>query len=142
MSSVLIEKFIEDFHRFYEERFGKCFRTEIRDTGTFVCGIHQSSVWDDPDSECPELEAILELIEDAFESSVDRSAVPPKPTPTIPAPVNPPVRTNSFDGTRWPNSIPPKPRLNSGQSQPRSIREAAQEFDLWEPTRDSYNVPI
>lgn len=110
--SVLIEELIEDFRKLYEDRFGKCFRTEIRDTGTFICGIHQSSVWGDPESECPELEAILELIEDSFESSVDRSAVPPNP------------------------------RLNSGQSQPKSIRETAEEFDLWEPTRDSYNVPI
>lgn len=135
--SVLIEKVIEDFRKLYEDRFGKCFRTEIRDTGTFICGIHHSSIWENSEDECPEFEELSELIELAFDSSVDRSVAPPKPNRApVPAPVDP------YDGTPWPILIPPSLRLNPGQSQPRSIREAAQEFDLWEPTRDSYNVPI
>lgn len=137
--SVLIEKVIEDFRSLYEERFGKCFRTEIRDTGIFICGIHQSRIWENSEDQCPELEELAELIGIAFDNSVDRSVAVPKPNP---APAIPPTKTNPFDGTRWPNSVPPKAQLNPDQSPPKSIREATQEFDLWGPTRDSYNVPI
>ncbi len=137
--SVLIEKVLEDFRSLYAKQFGECFRTEIRDTGVFICGVHQSRVWEDPEGDCAELEELCTLIEAAFAESLDRSVATPNPSPNPPIP---PTKTNPFDGTRWPRSRPPAPRPNPSG---KSMRDEA--IDLWdnpenEPTRDSYNVPI
>ena len=138
MSSVLIEKVLEDFRRRYAEQFGECFRTEIRDTGDFICGVHQSKVWEDPDEDCEALAELCGLIEEAFEDSLDRSVAAPNPSPN---PLIPPTKTSPFDGTRWPTSRPPAPRLNPSG---KSMKDEA--IDLWgdesKLARDSYNVPI
>lgn len=142
MSSVLIEKVLEDFRRRYAEQFGECFRTEIRDTGVFICGVHQSRVWEDPEKDCEALEELCGLIEAAFNDSLDRSVAAPNPSPNpSPNPLIPPTKTSPFDGTRWPTSRPPAPRLNPSG---KSMKDEA--IDLWgnenQLARDSYNVPI
>lgn len=33
----------------------QCFRTEVRSTGDFICGVHRSArLWKKPDGECPD----------------------------------------------------------------------------------------
>lgn len=53
----------------------RCFRTEIRDTGIFTCGVHKGEQWTSKKSDCPEIgiimsQAIYSLYE-AIDSTID-----------------------------------------------------------------------
>lgn len=50
---------------------GACFRTEIRDSGVFICGVHQDAIWENESEGCSALELILDL---AVESVVAAEA--------------------------------------------------------------------
>ncbi len=39
-----------------------CFRTEVRDSGTFICGVHQSELWKDPRDSCPEIYTMMDFM--------------------------------------------------------------------------------
>ncbi len=71
----------EKLKKSIEEKQGACFRTEIRDSGNFICGVHQSELWSEDLKECPTLKSILDLAcaaveevvkEDAFEEELRR----------------------------------------------------------------------
>ncbi len=45
----------------------QCFRTEIRSTGNFICGVHRSArLWDKPDDDCPDAVEASEIAAEAL----------------------------------------------------------------------------
>lgn len=43
-----------------------CFRTEVRSTGDFICGIHQAESWTPSWAACPDILAMADLVESAL----------------------------------------------------------------------------
>lgn len=52
----------------------KCFRTEVRDTGIFTCGVHKGDKWTSEKSDCPEVGIIMSQaiysLYDAIDSTI------------------------------------------------------------------------
>lgn len=56
----------------------KCFRTEVRDTGIFTCGVHKGDKWTSEKSDCPEVGIIMSQalysLYDAIDSTISAPA--------------------------------------------------------------------
>lgn len=88
-----VAKLLANFRRRVEEENGKCFRTEVRSTGVFICGLHHTAIWADGVSTCPHLSALLDI----FESVVAREfSMPAEPAQTVAQP----QRWPDPDGTK------------------------------------------
>lgn len=74
---VSIEEFLmEELPREFRKKFMEdrmCFRTEVRETDVFICGVHTGSgVWRKSDSFCPEsVEAVTIMAQTLYSLSND-----------------------------------------------------------------------
>lgn len=61
--TILLEAFSDDLEsKLMEER--SCFRTEVRNTKHYICGVHTNSgSWDHSLSACPEIVASVSSVE-------------------------------------------------------------------------------
>lgn len=55
-----------------KERDGECFRTEVRDSGVFICGVHQKLKWEPTEDLCPDVDSLQTLMREAMRAAVDR----------------------------------------------------------------------
>lgn len=56
-------RLLANFRKQLEDEHGPCFRTEVRNSGVFICGIHQSTIWAEGLKDCPQLARTLEIFE-------------------------------------------------------------------------------
>lgn len=73
--SDLLDLSLDNFLTSYFERNGKCFFTEVRNSGVYICGVHKT-VWDYQDTEidkskCPQIVAL----EEDFRNSIKSAAI-------------------------------------------------------------------
>lgn len=58
----LTQSIVFSFQKALQDRDGECFRTEIRTTGVFVCGIHHQSIWELEGEDCPAIAGTIEAL--------------------------------------------------------------------------------
>lgn len=72
-AGLLADKFITALEENMKDQYD-CFRTEVRDTGMFVCGVHKGEKWISERSGCPEISAFtshaLYTLYDAMDSII------------------------------------------------------------------------
>lgn len=92
----LADSFILTLQESLKEQYS-CFRTEVRDTGVFVCGLHKGERWFSEKSGCPEISAFSVHAINSFWDSIDRL--------NPPAPVNPSAFTKANNKTNKASSL-------------------------------------
>lgn len=67
-SEMVMETFLKSLEASLKDKYS-CFRTEIRNTGVFCCGVHRGAKWIGKNSQCPDVSDILGLaITDLYEA--------------------------------------------------------------------------
>ena len=67
----LADSFIVTLHENMKEQYN-CFRTEVRDTGVFICGLHKGEKWLSEKSACPEISTFSYQALNTLYDAIDR----------------------------------------------------------------------
>lgn len=93
---------VHDFRLELESVQGKCFRTEVRSTGIFICGVHQDR-WDGQENAdiCPQQKGLLDGLRSILISRLEANLrATPKLGPSKPD-HNGQTSKASPDGLSW-----------------------------------------
>lgn len=82
ISTEIAQSFLQDFSKKFRQQAmqaNHCFRTEVRDSGFFVCGVHRDKQWFGEKSDCPDVVATskfaFEVLAELAPSYVDKAAL-------------------------------------------------------------------
>lgn len=109
-------RLLANFRKQLEDEHGTCFRTEVRNSGIFICGIHQSTIWAKNLKDCPQLARTLEIFE----------AVVAKEISLLEADLE--AQKSTTDSRRWPT--PDRPSTSWGSASLGEDPDVTK-FDFW-----------